>query len=105
MDPSCRYQIPVDPNKRILELESYLDPKSPDFMSEQEHENVKTAIRLYKEGTIDGSNCKQVCVNEGKVMVLPHRFPFRHTNNLPPFLCFEFRVAGKVVFGLDAPYY
>jgi len=63
---------PVDPNKRILELESYLDPKRPDFISEQQHENIKTVIRLYKEGTIDGS--KEVCVNEGKVISMEETF-------------------------------
>ncbi|KAN0075609.1 hypothetical protein V8E54_006879 [Elaphomyces granulatus] len=41
-------------------------------MSEEQHENVKTVIRLYKEGIIDGS--KEVCVNEGEVISMEETF-------------------------------
>jgi hypothetical protein len=47
-------------------------------MSEEQHENVKTVIRLYKEGIIDGS--KEVCVNEGEVISMEETLRFNRTS-------------------------
>jgi hypothetical protein len=42
------FPIPIlgNPHERILEFQSYLDPKSPDYISEGQHEKVKAVIQL-----------------------------------------------------------
>ena len=47
-------------------LRSYLDPNHPDYQPEQQHINIKAAIRLYEDGEIDGM--KQVYIKNGKIV-------------------------------------
>jgi len=57
---------PFDVEKRIQELRSYLDPKSPDYQPENQHINIKAVIKLYEEGKIDGSG--EVFIKDGKIV-------------------------------------
>jgi len=57
---------PFDIQKRIQELRGYLDPKNPDYQPEQQHTNIKAAIKLYEDGKIDG--VKPVFIVDGKVV-------------------------------------
>src|SRR5690348_12473639 len=41
--------------ERIEELRGYLDPKNPHYEREQQHDNIRTVIKFYEEGKIDGS--------------------------------------------------
>jgi hypothetical protein len=41
-----------------------LDPNNPDSQPEQQHANIKAAIKLYKDGQIDGS--QQIYIKGGK---------------------------------------
>ena len=56
---------PFDVQKRIEELRSFLDPKHPWYIKEQET-NIKAAIKLYEEGKIDGVNT--VYLHDGKII-------------------------------------
>src|SRR5271156_2631807 len=55
-----------DVQKRIQELHGYLDPNDPDYQPEQQHTNIKAAIKLYEDGKIDG--VEQVFVKDGKIV-------------------------------------
>jgi len=57
---------PFDVKKRIQQLRSCLDPKSPDYEPENQHINIKAAIKLYEEGKIDGT--QEVCIKDGKIV-------------------------------------
>jgi len=57
---------PFDVQKHIQELRGYLDPDNPDYQPEQQHTNIKAAIKLYEDGKIDG--VEQVCIKDGKVV-------------------------------------
>jgi hypothetical protein len=57
---------PVDIKKRIQELHDYLDPNSPNCQPEQQHINIKAAIKLYEDGKIDG--VEQVHITNEKVV-------------------------------------
>ena len=59
--------LPQPPNiqTRIQELSGYLDPNNPNYQPEQQHTNIKAAIKLYQEGKIDG--VEQVFIKDGKV--------------------------------------
>jgi len=57
---------PFDIQKRIQEFRGYLDPKNPDYQPEQQHTNIKAAIKLYENGKIDG--VKPVFIVDGKVV-------------------------------------
>jgi len=37
---------PFDVQKRIQELRGYLDPKNPDHQPEEQHTNIKAAIKI-----------------------------------------------------------
>jgi hypothetical protein len=69
MEFSASIPIPAPPfdiQKRIQELRGYLDPKNPDYQPEQQHTNIKAAIKLYEDGKIDG--VKPVFIVDGKVV-------------------------------------
>jgi len=57
---------PFDIQKRIQELRGFLDPNNPQYQSEQQHVNIKAAIKLYEEGKIDGT--KRVYIKDGKIV-------------------------------------
>jgi hypothetical protein len=57
---------PLDIQKRIQELRGYLDPNNPNYQPEPQHINIKTAIKLYEDGKIDG--VEQVFIMDGKVV-------------------------------------
>ncbi|KAI9768354.1 MAG: hypothetical protein M1840_004962 [Geoglossum simile] len=64
--PAIPLPIVFDVQKRIQELRSYLDPTSLQYQPEQQHTNIKAAIKLYEDGKIDG--IQQVHIMEGKVV-------------------------------------
>jgi hypothetical protein len=57
---------PPDIQKRIQQLRGYLDPNNPDHQPEQQHINIKAAIKLYEDGKIDG--VEQVFIMDGKIV-------------------------------------
>jgi hypothetical protein len=61
--PVIPFPAPFDVQKRIQELRSYLDP---DYQPEQQHINIKAAIKLYEDGKIDGG--EQVLIKDGKIV-------------------------------------
>jgi hypothetical protein len=64
--PVVQMPHPFDIEKRIQELRSYLDPKSPDYQPENQHINIKAVIKLYEEGKIDG--IQKVFIKDGKIV-------------------------------------
>ena len=64
--PAIPLPVPFDVQKRIQELRSYLDPNNPDYQPKKQHINIKTAIKLYEEGKIDG--VKQVHIMNGEMV-------------------------------------
>jgi hypothetical protein len=64
--PAIPIPIFVDVQKRIQELRSYLDPNNPHYQPEQQHTNIKAAIKLYEDGKIDG--VEQVYIKDGKIV-------------------------------------
>ena len=64
--PAIPIPISVDVQKRIQELRGYLDPNNPHYQPEQQHTNIKAAIKLYEDGKIDG--VEQVYIKDGKVV-------------------------------------
>lgn len=40
--------------ERITTLEQYIDPKSPLYQPEGQHDNIKAVIEMYKTGELDG---------------------------------------------------
>jgi len=68
---------PFDVQKRIQELRDYLDPNKPHYQPEEQHLNVKAAIKLYEDSKIDGK--EQVFMMNGKVVDRDEIFkgPFR----------------------------
>jgi hypothetical protein len=64
--PVIPLPIPFDVEERIQELRDYLDPNNPDYQPEQQHTNIKAAIRLYEDGKIDG--VEHVFIVDGKVV-------------------------------------
>ena len=57
---------PSDVQKRIQQLRSYLDPSDPNYQPEQQHTNIKAAIKLYEDEEIDG--VEQVFIKDGKLV-------------------------------------
>ncbi|KFY93683.1 hypothetical protein V498_04305, partial [Pseudogymnoascus sp. VKM F-4517 (FW-2822)] len=53
---------------RIATLRGYLDPSNPDYQPEGQHVNIRAAIKLYEDGTIDGT--RHVMITDGKVVTL-----------------------------------
>jgi hypothetical protein len=70
--PATPIPLVFDVQKRIQELRGYLDPKNPQYESEEQHVNIKATIKLYEEGKIDGS--QQVNIMEGKVVTREEMF-------------------------------
>ena len=64
--PAFSRPFTFDVQKRIQELRGYLDPKNPHYQPEQQHTNIKAAIKLYEEGKIDG--VEQVYIKDGKIV-------------------------------------
>jgi len=59
--------LPVfDVQERIKQLRGYLDPKNPQYEREEQHVNIKAAIKLYEDGKIDG--LQHVYIMEGKIV-------------------------------------
>jgi hypothetical protein len=55
ISPVIPWFQPPDIQKRIQELRGYLDPNNPTYQPEQQHTNIKAAIKLYEDGKIDGA--------------------------------------------------
>jgi len=55
-----------DVEKRIEELRSYLDPKSPNYQPKIQHINIKAVIKLYEEKKFDGT--QKVFIKDGKIV-------------------------------------
>jgi len=64
--PAIPIPAVFDVQKRIQELRGYLDPNNPLYQPEQQHVNIKGAIKLYEDGKIDG--LQRVYIMEGKVV-------------------------------------
>ena len=64
--PAIPFPTPFDVQKRIQELRGYLDPENPHYQPEQQHTNIKAAIKLYEDGKIDGM--EQVFIMDGKLV-------------------------------------
>jgi hypothetical protein len=64
--PAVPLPEPFDVEERIQELRGYLDPNNPDSQPEQQHINIKVAIKLYEDGKIDGA--EYVFIMNGKVV-------------------------------------
>jgi hypothetical protein len=47
--PAMPWPQPPDIQKRIQELRGYLDPNNPNYQPEQQHTNIKAAIKLYED--------------------------------------------------------
>ena len=60
------FPTPFDVQKRIQQLRGYLDPNDPNYQPEQQHTNIKAAIKLYEDGKIDG--LEQVFIKDGKLV-------------------------------------
>jgi hypothetical protein len=63
--PAISLPVPFDVEKRIQELRGYLDPNNPSYQPEQQHTNIKAAIKLYGDGKIDG--VEHIFIIDGKV--------------------------------------
>src|SRR5271163_1518268 len=57
---------PFDVQKHIQELRGYLDPNNPNYQPEQQHINIKAAIKLYEDGKINGK--EEVFIMDGKLV-------------------------------------
>jgi hypothetical protein len=44
--PAILCPVPFDVQKRVQQLRSYLDPNDPNYQPEQQHTNIKAAIKL-----------------------------------------------------------
>jgi hypothetical protein len=55
-----------DVQERIQQLRNYLDPNHPQYEREEQHVNIKAAIKLYEDGKIDG--LQHVYIMEGKIV-------------------------------------
>ena len=64
--PAIPITVPFDVKKRIQQLHIYLDPNNPDYQPEQQHTNIKAAIKLYEDGKIDG--WERVFIIDGKIV-------------------------------------
>jgi hypothetical protein len=64
--PGIISPTPFDVQKRIQELRGYLDPNDPTYQPEQQHTNIKAAIKLYEDGKIDG--VEEIFIKDGKVV-------------------------------------
>jgi hypothetical protein len=64
--PAIPCPEPFDIQKRIQQLRGYLDPNDPNYQPEQQHTNIKAAIKLYEDGKIDG--VEQVFIKDGKLV-------------------------------------
>jgi hypothetical protein len=64
--PGILFPTPFDVQKRIQQLRGYLDPNDPNYQPEQQHTNIKAAIKLYEDGKIDG--VEQVFIKDGKLV-------------------------------------
>ena len=60
--PVIPWPQPFDVEKRIQELRDHLDPNDPSYQPEQQHTNIKAAIKLYEDGKIDGVGA---CLHKG----------------------------------------
>jgi hypothetical protein len=52
--------------KHIQPLRGFLDPNNPQYQPEQQHINIRAAIKLYEDGKIDG--LQHVYMMEGKIV-------------------------------------
>jgi hypothetical protein len=64
--PAIPFPEPFDVQKRIQELRGYLDPKNPHYQPEQQHTNIKAAIKLYEDGKINGE--EEIFIMDGKLV-------------------------------------
>lgn len=64
--PAIPLPAVFDVQKRIQLLCGFLDPNNPQCQPEQQHVNIKAAIKLYKDKKIDG--LQHVYIMEGKIV-------------------------------------
>jgi hypothetical protein len=64
--PAMPLPLVFDVQERIKQLHGYLDPKNPQYEREEQHVNIKAAIKLYEDGKIDG--LQHVYIMEGKIV-------------------------------------
>jgi hypothetical protein len=64
--PAIPWRQPFDVEKRIQELRDHSDPNNLSYQPEQQHTNIKAAIKLYEDGKID--RWEQVFIMDGKVV-------------------------------------
>lgn len=70
--------MPIPPTfdvpARIKQLEDYLDSSSPNYQPKGQHTNIRAAIQLYNEGTIDGLTF--VVIVNGKISTREEAFKY-----------------------------
>jgi hypothetical protein len=64
--PAFPIPFVFDVEERLQQLHSYLEPGNPMYQPEPQHINIKAAIKLYKDGKIDG--LQQVYIMNGEVV-------------------------------------
>lgn len=64
-------------------------------MPEEQHQNIRTLIRLYQEDTIDGS--ERICVNQGEVVSFDEIFNRRSASFIEGSVAYE--LAEKFAYG------
>jgi hypothetical protein len=64
--------VPLDIQERIQQLRNYLTPDHPQYEREEQHLNIRAAIKLYEDGKLDGLG--RVCIMEGKVVSMDEMF-------------------------------
>jgi hypothetical protein len=52
--PAIPIPLVFDVQKRIAELQSFLDPDNPHYQPEGQHTNIRAIIKLYSDGKLDG---------------------------------------------------
>lgn len=64
--PAVPQPVKFDVQERIRQLRGYLEPNRPGSQPLGQHSNIELAIKLYEEGTIDGT--QTVYIVDGKVV-------------------------------------
>jgi hypothetical protein len=70
--PAIPIPLVFDVEARIQQLHGYLDPNNPHYQPEQQHVNIRAAIKMHEQGEIDMS--KFNFIREGKLITRKESF-------------------------------
>jgi len=70
--PAIPIPLVFDVQKRIEQLQSFLDPNDPNYQPEEQHTNIKAVIKLYEDGKLDGH--QPLTIMDGKIVTLQEAF-------------------------------